>query len=1153
MDINPYTPDYLGSAGLLDSQDSQDSQDSRSSTYFAGDHFNLLADDTSVDSLDIDGNGEYDALTDGLLLLRGMFGLTGNSLVSNAIATDANYTSAIDIQARIKGLSNIVDIDANGQADALTDGLLILRYLFGLRGDVLLNGIVSDDADRDTALAIETYVESLLPEIEGSSDLETIYVRLNDQPFTAPYYLFSKTENGAAQTITLEKGASYKFVRTDSGHPFNIGSGWRESLPDFEMSSTSSTNLVSDLGSIEDGQSITLTIPTDFAATTITYYCYTHFSMNATLAVSGGTSNIAPVFSSSPLFSAAENQTSIGSVSATDADNVSISFSISAGDIEITSAGVLSFNVAPDYEANGTYTATVSASDGTNQTSQDITVTVADVDDEAPVFTSPATFSAAENQTAMGTVAATDADSHNASIRYTVSGSDLEIDAVSGALSLKLTPDYETKLLYTATVTASDGANSTTQLITVTITNVDDVAPKFTSVATFNAAENQTTIGTVAATDADSDNASIRFTVSESDLEIDAVSGVLRFQAAPDYETKLAYAATVTLSDGKNSSNQNITVSVIDVDEDPTIISPASFSSDENQAVIGTVMATDPEGADLTFSIVSGTELAISSSGVLTFKTVPDYESASVYTATVAVNDGAKYVTQLITVNVNDVNESPVFTSVAAFSAAENQQAIGMVAATDPEGGIITFSVSGSDLSITPAGVLAFVSAPDYEAKSSYTATVTASDGVNTTAQTISVNVNDVNETPIFSSGSTFSANENQISVGTVTASDPEGDKLSFSVSGSDLSITSVGALTFNTAPDYEASTSYTATVTVSDGTSSARQLVSVSITDIDDVAPELTSLATFSAAENQTTIGTVAATDADSDNASIRFTVSESDLEIDAVSGVLRFQAAPDYETKSSYIATVTATDGANSTTQVVTISITDIIEYTPPVNTSGAFELLGNTVTLEDYNPASQTVITNQFDLDFVGGVASADLRSASLNLTNIKNGTTSPVGDYLDTLLRFDLNDALPLGNGTGTVDLYVTTGSDGIRASNESQLHCQLKINWSSDGISASILEPSQDISLKVNRTGLMISTTINEFDIMTVAADELTGVKTLDIKLLSALSEGVRVAGSLLNSLLVPRTLHIKVATTLLINDVDGEVVSEFDSIIRLAN
>ena len=53
----------------------------------------------------------------------------------------------------------------------------------------------------------------------------------------------------------------------------------------------------------------------------------------------------------------------------------------------------------------------------------------------------------------------------------------------------------------------------------------------------------------------------------------------------------------------------------------------------------------------------------------------------------------------------------------------------------------MTFTVSGSELAMTSAGVLSFASAPDYETKASYTATVTASDGTNTTTQAITVNV----------------------------------------------------------------------------------------------------------------------------------------------------------------------------------------------------------------------------------------------------------------------------------------------------------------------------------------------------------------------------------------------------------------------------
>ena len=84
-----------------------------------------------------------------------------------------------------------------------------------------------------------------------------------------------------------------------------------------------------------------------------------------------------------------------------------------------------------------------------------------------------------------------------------------------------------------------------------------------------------------------------------------------------------------------------------------------------------------------------------------------------------------------------------------------------------------------------------------------------------------------------------FSASENQTAIGTVTATDTDTDDslLVFSVSGSELMITSGGLLTFANAPDYETKTSYSATVTVTDGTNSSTQDITVTITDVDDTA----------------------------------------------------------------------------------------------------------------------------------------------------------------------------------------------------------------------------------------------------------------------------------------------------------------------------
>ena len=158
-----------------------------------------------------------------------------------------------------------------------------------------------------------------------------------------------------------------------------------------------------------------------------------------------------------------------------------MTFTVSGSELAITSAGVLTFTSAPDYETKTSYTATVTASDGTNTTTQNITVNVTNLNDNSPVFTSVTTFTAAENQTSIGTVAATDVDSEDSSITFSISGSELAITS-AGVLTFTSAPDYETKTSYTATVTASDGTNTTTQNITVNVTNLNDNSPVFTSV-----------------------------------------------------------------------------------------------------------------------------------------------------------------------------------------------------------------------------------------------------------------------------------------------------------------------------------------------------------------------------------------------------------------------------------------------------------------------------------------------------------------------------------------------------------------------------------------------------------------------------------------------------------------------------------------------
>jgi hypothetical protein len=116
----------------------------------------------SSSSWDFDGNGEVDALTDGLLLLRHAFNLRGDALVSSAVSPDSPLSGA-EIEANINAAYQIADIDDDGNVDALTDGLILLRYMFNLRGEILVADAVATGAARTSHADIEQYIVAHMP------------------------------------------------------------------------------------------------------------------------------------------------------------------------------------------------------------------------------------------------------------------------------------------------------------------------------------------------------------------------------------------------------------------------------------------------------------------------------------------------------------------------------------------------------------------------------------------------------------------------------------------------------------------------------------------------------------------------------------------------------------------------------------------------------------------------------------------------------------------------------------------------------------------------------------------------------------------------------------------------------------------------------
>ena len=69
----------------------------------------------------------------------------------------------VDIESHIATLGDLADIDGNGEIDTLTDGLLTLRCLFGLEGDILIAGVVDSDATRTSAVDIEAHFNTFMP------------------------------------------------------------------------------------------------------------------------------------------------------------------------------------------------------------------------------------------------------------------------------------------------------------------------------------------------------------------------------------------------------------------------------------------------------------------------------------------------------------------------------------------------------------------------------------------------------------------------------------------------------------------------------------------------------------------------------------------------------------------------------------------------------------------------------------------------------------------------------------------------------------------------------------------------------------------------------------------------------------------------------
>jgi hypothetical protein len=109
-------------------------------------------------SFDVDESTEVQPLSDGLLVIRHLFGFSGEPLISGAISGEANRSASEAISSYLTDADSELDIDGDGESKPLTDGLLLMRYLFGISGDALTTNAIGDSAERNTPEQIESYI-----------------------------------------------------------------------------------------------------------------------------------------------------------------------------------------------------------------------------------------------------------------------------------------------------------------------------------------------------------------------------------------------------------------------------------------------------------------------------------------------------------------------------------------------------------------------------------------------------------------------------------------------------------------------------------------------------------------------------------------------------------------------------------------------------------------------------------------------------------------------------------------------------------------------------------------------------------------------------------------------------------------------------------
>ena len=581
--------------------------------------------------------------------------------------------------------------------------------------------------------------------------------------------------------------------------------------------------------------------------------------------------------------------------------------------------GQLTFKEIPDFEkpaaTRNLYRVIVNVSDGKLKATRAMTVTVTDLEEDGKI-----TLSSVQPKVAVELTASledSDGDVKDVSWQWyngTIDDTDLTTNVIDGATSATYTPvadDVGDTLSVRASYTDRRGETSITATAEAVVTiNNDNRAPVFRAggVATGKEITSDTRsvrensgadsdIGDpVVATDPNLDNLTYMLsgtdaalfeilTVNDEDTDDDE-RGQIQVKAGTklNYEAKNAYMVTVTATDPNGLSDSiDVTIMVTDVDEPPEIIvgglavtgkSATNYAEDRRDDV-ATYTAAGPDAATATWTLEGDDagDFDISSSGVLTFRTSPDYESPAdadadnAYMVTVKANDGTYTDTHGVTVTVTNVDEAGTVTLSAAQPVVDTELTATLA---DPDGGVTgeTWQWAGSDAMGGPYTNIPDATSASYTPEAAdankylrATASYTDAEGSGKMAsmQTMMVTMN---ASPMFDSETGTREVAENTAAGTgiggpVTATDADSDTLTYALGGTDAASFDIGPdtgqLMTKAALDYEAKASYEVTVTATDPEGASDMItVTITVTDVDETQPaDFDPLAEYDADKN--------------------------------------------------------------------------------------------------------------------------------------------------------------------------------------------------------------------------------------------------------------------------------------------------------------